>query len=1319
MKLRKMLKNSGAKKIVSLALLFIAGIFAFATVVVFANDMADNDGMYYSDYSSLDEVEAAAAEFNVSIGEEGFILMKNDGLLPFEGINNISILGKNSINLAYGGGGSGSGDSSVALTIYDSLEAAGYNCNPKMADFYETSSGSRYVGGMGGGTSAIGETPIEEYDRSVTDTFLTYNDAAIIVITRTGSEGSDNATNNVDDNDDPTAHYLELNQDELDLIALAEENFDNIVVVINNSSPLELGVLEDDPAIDAIVWIGHPGNTGIMALGEILNGSVNPSGRTVDIYSADFTQDPTYQNFGNNSQTDSTVEVLASDGSSLEALAGGIALFRSNVVNAIFYEEGIYMGYRYYETAAYEYAATDPTWYEDSVVYPFGYGLSYTTFDWEILSTSIADGSVLGENDVIEIDVKVTNTGDVAGKDVVELYYTAPYYTGEIEKSYVVLGGFAKTNIIKPGQSDIVTLTLYVQDMSSYDYTDANSNGFIGYELDEGAYQVKLMKNSHDVVETLNYTIPASGYQYSTDRITGNTVENRFTDDETYNSLPDAADGFNMTIMSRADFAGTFPVSPTIDEMTLDAGSTFDEDIHYVFSLDDITASDPFYKDATDAVGYSQVPEDVADETRVLTYMLQDLVGLDKDDPAWDVLINELKYSELKALVGNARYYTVALDIIGKTYDPQNDGPAGFASSFYWPSETTIAATWNTDMAQIMGQMVGNEALWQNYSGWYAPAINIHRSPFSGRNFEYYSEDAFLAGKMASAAATGAQSKGLVVYLKHFALNDQETNRKGVVTFADEQTMREVYLKAFQIPVEEGNALGVMSSFNYIGLKSAAQNYALLTEVLRDEWGFEGVVVTDMYSSSQYYMEINDEMIAGNDNPLGNAVSSILGEWDETLGCLVYYPDDDPATTDVDESLTPVPTYTLWLAVRSAAKNMLYTVANSSAMNNLVSFDGLGGDLDGLNQYVAGASSLFPDGFDFGTNSFDVNIVDGTLPAGLSIDAAGNLSGTATEAGTFTFTVEFAVYDWVISDPITYTITVEDAFTFAGDALDQANINTALSTTISSAVFAANPDYETTHEGYGSVTYSCEDNSLPTGLTITEAGVISGTPTVSGDFTANITVTYTYYTVSIFGGMNSQATVVIPVTISVAPAPYVVPDVTPGLATGDSITAVSQSVSLPALVNGAQVFWTSSDESVVTNAGVVTRPAADTTVTLTATVIDGDIVSTVAFDLTVLASTALTAADIQTMIDNLDTLTETEIQTLIDNLDLLTETQVQELIDASVLSEADVQDLIDASIEAEDAQTGCGSEAAIVPNFGILATSILFGGLFIVLRRKF
>lgn len=900
--------------IVSLVLVqsvFISGTFD----VMFGKKRAvvsENTETYQMDYANKSEVLAAANAFNISVAEEGAILLKNEDSLPLNANAGISVFGKNSVKLVLGGSGSGNVNSEDAKTIYDSLEKAGFRVNPTLKEFYlGSASGSGRAANPSIGAAVAGfgtgETPLGSYSADVKASYgadSSYNDAAVVVISRIGGEGFDlprtmlksmTGTEKIDGARSAEDHYLQLDQNETDLLKEVSDNFDNVIVIINSSQAMELGFLDDpdhyayQPNIKGALWIGSPGASGIMALGKILSGEVNPSGHTIDTYARDFKQDPTWYNFGNN---------LTNNGNRYNV--------EGDNQNAYFvdYEEGIYVGYRYYETRGYtEDQAGNTDWYGENVVYPFGYGQSYTDFEWEIESISHPSGSVLKLDDEISIKVKVTNLGDYDGKEVVQLYYTPPYTAGGIEKAHVVLGAFEKTELIeKQGQSAVVELRIKVSEMKSYDYNDANQNGHIGYEIEAGTYQIKIAENAHDVFDTIEYTI-ADDIKITNDLDTEYTVENRFDDVSSH----------IVTYLSRNDWTGTWPTTPAEEDLRV-SQDLIDS---MVYQHDD--TKKPWYSDTSD--------NQAAAEIKSGAVRLSDLSGKDYGDPLWDTLLDQLTYKQMAMLIGVGAYGTGNIDTINKPKTIEPDGPGGFTAFMGGPevydtcayaSECVMGATWNKELAGEMGIMVGNESLvgYEKgdklpYSGWYAPAVNIHRSPFGGRNWEYYSEDAFLSGTMAANVCLGAKEKGLYTFVKHFAVNEQETSRdaNGLITWLNEQSMRELYLKPFEMTVKYGETTAMMSSFNRIGTVWAGGSYELLTEILRNEWGFRGMVITD-YALKDY---LNPEQMirAGGDLALTQGGKTPSYE----------SPDSTQATH-----------------LRRAAKNILYTTANSNAMNYIISY---------------------------------------------------------------------------------------------------------------------------------------------------------------------------------------------------------------------------------------------------------------------------------------------------------------------------------------------------------------------------------------------
>lgn len=906
-----------------------------------ANVTEDNRAEWYDrQYTSKEEVLAAANDFVVEVEKEGIVLLKNENdALPLSGDGaHVSVFGKNSVNIVYSGSGSASSNSSTAQkTLYESLEAAGISYNETLKSFYEDSgksgkgrpenpamtSGQR-LSGFG-----TGETPVDSYTPDVVDSYTGYQDAAIVVFSRIGGEGFDLPRTMAESfggaavaGASADSHYLELDENEKALLAHVKENFSKVIVILNVGTTMEIPELKADEGIDAILWMGFPGSTGIMALGQILTGldtegnQISPSGHTVDTWAADFTMDPTWYNTG----------VYGSE-------FGNRYLYNGETTDYAFvnYEEGIYVGYRYYETRGYEETAADPqsAWYENNVVYPFGYGLSYTEFDWDV-SFGAASGTEITADDTLEVLVTVKNTGDYAGKDVVELYYSAPYdYEGPaIEKPHVVLGDFAKTDLLAPGEEQTLTLTLDVKDMKSYDYADANENGFSGYELEAGEYRIIVGSDAHTAKADAVYTL-SEDLQLKTD------INADGEETEVVNAFDDVSAGIFGTntyasYVSRKDFAGTLRTTYLDDaERTLtdELKETLDESIKRKYTESD--AGKPW-----------EVTGSVPSTTPVnsglsLRDMLYDEAGnylgeASFDDPRWETLLDEISLDEMKNLVGFGAFRTNEIKgvdgVVGKPLTVDSDGPNGFTSflsesviygTCAYQAECVMGSTWNVELAERMGELIGEEGLAGNekgdglpYSGWYAPAVNIHRSPFAGRNWEYYSEDGLLSGKFAAGVIKGADKKGVYCYVKHFAVNDQETDREynGILVWANEQSMRELYLLPFEIAVKEGGATGMMSSFNRLGMKWAGGSYALLTQVLRDEWGFHGSVITDY--SLNTYTHVDEMIRAGGD----------------------LFLTQDAKTFGMEDDATQI------ALLRQSTKNILYMVANSSVMS--ISTDG-------------------------------------------------------------------------------------------------------------------------------------------------------------------------------------------------------------------------------------------------------------------------------------------------------------------------------------------------------------------------------------------
>ena len=941
---------------VVLALLIVVNVLACTTFyTVLASVLGGrravyaegSEAIYLSDYQSKADVLAAADKYNEKIAEEGFVLLKNKGgALPVytpESERNaaaeqpkVSVFGKNSVNLAYGGSGSGGGGGASAKTLYDSLHEAGYMTNPELEKFYKNdgASGKARPAKPEGSNLDDGktitiptyETPQTSYTAAVKNSYSDYSDAAIVVFTRMGGEGFD-LPRTMEDSAD--SHYLELDENEKALLSeVCAGPFKKVIILLNVGTSMELGFL-DDPAyngrIDACLWIGFPGNSGAMAIGRILNGNVNPSGRTVDTYAADFTANPVWNNFG---ESQSGYDSLLVNG-------------KASGYYFVDYEESIYVGYKYYETRGFdEKQAGNTGWYGENVIYPFGYGLSYTDFSWEVNDDSVR-GATIGADGKYEITVTVTNTGSVAGKDVVELYGHAPYYYYGIEKPYVTLLDFAKTPLIQPGQSASVTLTFDPYYLASYDYSDANGNGFSGYELEgydantaDSSYCLFVAENSHDYSRSIPFNVPEDGIKYKNDPVTDAAVENRYTanEDARYDSDYHITSSGSQ-YLTRGDWEGTMPVSAVTEgrderEVSDQLISFLGEKHNTDFSAREAAKSSSFgqelvvsYRDMLYNEGVYAFGENKDEMWKAFT---------DYDDGRWEYLLNATSADELLNMINYGAFQSGAVASIGKPLTNDTDGPSGFVNfmltdgtywgTCYYASQIVVASSWSEEIAQGFGEMVGNEGIFgadghgngMPYSGWYAPGVNIHRSPFGGRNFEYCSEDALLTGKMAAAQIRGCQSKGVYCFVKHFAVNDQETHRSsnGVSVWLNEQSLRETYLRAFEIVVKEGQTRAIMSSFNRIGGVWTGGDYRLLTEILRGEWGFNGTVVTDFTSGA--YMDARQMAYAGGDLNLNNQEKYIWSDFDKNSA-------EDVAV------------------LRRCAKDVLYTVLHSNAMNGEIS----------------------------------------------------------------------------------------------------------------------------------------------------------------------------------------------------------------------------------------------------------------------------------------------------------------------------------------------------------------------------------------------
>ena len=862
----------------------------------------------------------AAKENVVEIESEGIVLLKNDEedgkkVLPLDSKSDkdkkINIFGSTAFGMLYGGGGSGVfvtnatsyGNELYHTRLEDALEAEGFEYNRNIynlvANYYqsgtykitETSYTIQCQNNVFGANTLDdkGNILIEQtrfpYDnepevaayqktyngldgKTLLEEAKEYSDIAVYAVARAGSEDGDLKKTDT-----------QLTSREVAMINFLKENFKRVIVLINSSNTMELGLL-DDEGVDAILWVGHPGLTGNKAVAGVISGRINPSGKLVDTWCYNGDDNPASVMFGHE----------------------GARNYSNKSTPFQVYYEGIYLGYRYYVTRA----LTDPTYkYDEHVQWSFGYGLSYTTFEKHITECVINP-----EEDKVSVQVAVTNTGDVAGKEVVELYFNAPY-TGLVEKPYYELAGFQKTDVIKPGDTFYARVEFAFSDMASW-YGDYDG-GKGAYLLEAGEYKISLRDNVWDIAKDENtsdtfvnehaYTLTAQK-AIQKDLLTGNTVETRFADVE-YGPNDE-----KVVYLSRSDWQGTYPTASNVNRVA--SNSVKNSSAVKSYSKDNQISD-------TDTRDYNQ---GVKNGLKLADFKGVGINGsIEKDGKkyTYDDLIDQMSVDDMCTLVDSRFMGTVEIKSVGKPEMGDDDGPASV--SIYgvgYPSEVVVASTWNPDMGYLLGYSLGKEGASMGMSGWYAPGLNIHRAAPGGRNFEYYSEDPLISGRMGAATVKGAAKFGVYTYIKHFALNDQETNRRTVQVWANEQSMREIYLRAFEIVVKEGGTIGIMSSFNFVGTTWAGGSHALMTEVLRDEWGFEGVAVTDWTNPGT--MPVNAGIRAGNDLWLGkNSAYSAKSAYNET-------PDD------------------VHYLLRVACKRILYAAANSNAVWNLDDYKAVGID---------------------------------------------------------------------------------------------------------------------------------------------------------------------------------------------------------------------------------------------------------------------------------------------------------------------------------------------------------------------------------------
>ena len=821
-----------------------------------------------------DETNEEAAEVAEEIMEDGIVLLKNESLLPLNETKKLNIFGWESINPAYGGAGSGGiNDLYEIVSLNQGLENAGFSINQELVDFYNNYGADNPEMSIQKQSWTLPEPPVDTYSDELIKSAKEYSDVAVVVLSRKAGEGHNDIPmdvrkaaydNNSDEYDDfpEGEHYLQLSQTERDMVDMVCSNFDNVIVVYNGANQFELGFADEYPQIKSVVWCPGTGNVGFNALGKVFSGEVNPSGKTPDTFIYDMTTAPWWNNAEKTEYTN--LADLAVEGMN----AGTAQVYAPAFTN---YVEGIYVGYKYYETAAQE-GAID---YDKTVQYPFGYGLSYTEFEQKMGELEEKDGQ-------ISVDVEVTNTGDVAGKDVVEVYYEPPYTNGGIEKSSANLIEFAKTDLLQPGESQTVTVTFSIEDMASYDENHAKA-----YVLEKGDYAISINSDSHTVLDQKTYTADKD--------VVYKGENKRASDDTAATNVFEDAKG-DVTYLSRADHFANYEEA-TAAPASAELGEPYVSEYHLNSNFDKTT-----YLNDEDVM-----PTTGADNGLTLA----DMRDADYDDPRWEKLLDQLTVDEMANMIAMAGYQTAAMDSVGKVATLDFDGPAAINNNFTgvgsigFPIEVVVASTWNKELAQAWGECMGKISQEMGAEGWYAPGMNTHRTAFGARNYEYFSEDGVLAGNMGAKAVEGARKYGVYSYIKHFAL--YEGNAKMVSVWSNEQAIREIYLKPFEISVKQGGANAVMVSWSFLGDKWTGESSNLMKTVLRDEWGFRGMALTDFFRN-------NGHGFMNADAALANGVDAML------------------STFNGEENNVANPEHpTAVLQMRNACKNVMYTVVSSWA----------------------------------------------------------------------------------------------------------------------------------------------------------------------------------------------------------------------------------------------------------------------------------------------------------------------------------------------------------------------------------------------------
>ena len=854
----------------------IAMVLAVAVCVnmICFGPMATLIGLATGNGTLSDETNEEAAEVAEEIMEDGIVLLKNESLLPLNETKKLNIFGWESINPAYGGAGSGGiNDLYDIVSLNQGLENAGFSINQELVDFYNNYGADNPEMSIQKQSWTLPEPPVDTYSDELIKSAKEYSDVAVVVLSRKAGEGHNDIPmdvrkaaydNNSDEYDDfpEGEHYLQLSQTERDMVDMVCSNFDNVIVVYNGANQFELGFADEYPQIKSVVWCPGTGNVGFNALGKVFSGEVNPSGKTPDTFIYDMTTAPWWNNAEKTEYTN--LADMAVEGMN----AGTAQVYAPAFTN---YVEGIYVGYKYYETAAQE-GAID---YDKTVQYPFGYGLSYTEFEQKMGELEEKDGQ-------ISVDVEVTNTGDVAGKDVVEVYYKPPYTNGGIEKSSANLIEFAKTDLLQPGESQTVTVTFSIEDMASYDENNAKA-----YVLEKGDYVISINSDSHTVLDQKTYTADKD--------VVYKGENKRASDDTAATNVFEDAKG-DITYLSRADHFANYEEA-TAAPASAELGEPYVSEYHLNSNFDKTT-----YLNDEDVM-----PTTGADNGLTLA----DMRDADYDDPRWEKLLDQLTVDEMANMIAMAGYQTAAMDSVGKVATLDFDGPAAINNNFTgvgsigFPIEVVVASTWNKELAQAWGECMGKISQEMGAEGWYAPGMNTHRTAFGARNYEYFSEDGVLAGNMGAKAVEGARKYGVYSYIKHFAL--YEGNAKMVSVWSNEQAIREIYLKPFEISVKQGGANAVMVSWSFLGDKWTGECSNLMNTVLREEWGFRGMALTDFFRN-------NGHGFMNADAALANGVDVML------------------STFNGEENNVANPEHpTSVLQMRNACKNVMYTVVSSWA----------------------------------------------------------------------------------------------------------------------------------------------------------------------------------------------------------------------------------------------------------------------------------------------------------------------------------------------------------------------------------------------------